>query len=271
LIEEQAAMLILYHHNISVCAQKVRIALEEKGLPFEARHVDLMKGEHVAPEFLKINPRGLVPVLVHDGDAICESTVILEYLEDAFPLHPLRPVTPKGRAQMRLWEKWPDDGLHVACGTLSFACIFGQQVRSNHDRAALEERLAKLPDKARAARQRQLLEHGFAAPFVRDAILLHDKVLAEMERDLAGRAWLAGSDYTLADVAMTPYVVRLDRLGLAAMWERRPQVGRWYERIKARPSFDAAIARYKGDAYDDRASSQGVDVWPQVSSILKAA
>ena len=65
-------MLILYHHNISVCAQKVRIALVEKDLPWEGVHVDLMQGEHLNPEFLKINPRGLVPVLVHDGDPIYE-------------------------------------------------------------------------------------------------------------------------------------------------------------------------------------------------------
>jgi glutathione S-transferase len=67
-------MLILYHHNISVCAQKVRVALAEKDLPWEGVHVDLMLGEHLKPEFLKINPRGLVPVLVHDGDPIYEST-----------------------------------------------------------------------------------------------------------------------------------------------------------------------------------------------------
>ena len=57
-------MLILYHHNISVCAQKVRIALAEKDLSWQGVHIDLMQGEHLKPEFLKINPRGLVPVLV---------------------------------------------------------------------------------------------------------------------------------------------------------------------------------------------------------------
>ena len=178
-------MLILYHHNISVCAQKVRIALAEKELPWQGVHIDLMQGEHLKPEFLKINPRGLVPVLVHDDDPIHESTIILEYLEDAFPEAPLRPA--KARARMRVWEKWPDDGLHVACGTLSYACIFAEQVRSNHDRAELEQRLSKLPDKARAAKQRMLFELGFGAPFVRDAVLLHDKVLAEMEENLPVR------------------------------------------------------------------------------------
>ena len=261
-------MLILYHHNISVCAQKVRIALAEKDLSWQGVHIDLMQGEHLKPEFLKINPRGLVPVLVHDGDPIYESTIILEYLEDAFPQTPLRP---KARARMRIWEKWPDDGLHVACGTLSYACTFAEQVRSNHDRAELEERLAKLPDKARAARQRTLLELGFEAPFVKDAILLHDKVLAEMERQLAGQNWLGSADFSLGDVAMIPYVVRMDRLGLSKMWDHRPQIHGWYERVRSRPSFATAITAFKSDTYDDELATRGIDVWPKVEAVLSRA
>ena len=264
-------MLILYHHNISVCAQKVRIALAEKDLSWQGVHIDLMQGEHLKPEFLKINPRGLVPVLVHDGDPIYKSTIILEYLEDAFPQTPLRPIDPKARARMRIWEKWPDDGLHVACGTLSYACIFAEQVRSNHDRAELEERLAKLPDKARAARQRTLLELGFEAPFVKDAILLHDKVLAEMERQLAGQNWLGSADFSLGDVAMIPYVVRMDRLGLSKMWDHRPQIHGWYERVRSRPSFATAITAFKSDTYDDELATRGIDVWPKVEAVLSRA
>jgi glutathione S-transferase len=264
-------MLILYHHNISVCAQKVRIALAEKDLPWEGVHIDLMQGEHLKPEFLKVNPRGLVPVLVHDGDPIYESTIILEYLEDAFPEAPLRPTDPKARARMRIWEKWPDDGLHVACGTLSYACIFAEQVRSNHDRVELEKRLSKLPDKARAARQRMLLDVGFEAPFVKDAILLHDKVLTEMERQLADQDWLGSADFSLGDVALIPYVVRLDRLGLSKMWAHRPRVRSWYERVQGRPSFTTAITAYKSDAYNDELAARGIDVWPKVQSVLSSA
>ncbi|MEJ2122033.1 MAG: glutathione S-transferase N-terminal domain-containing protein [Alphaproteobacteria bacterium] len=60
-------MLELYHHNLSVCAQKVRLALAEKGLDWEDRHVDLMKSEHLTPEYLALNSKGVVPTLVHDG------------------------------------------------------------------------------------------------------------------------------------------------------------------------------------------------------------
>ncbi len=122
-------MITLYHHNISVCAQKVRIALDEKGLAYEGREVDLMKQEHLSPEFLKINPKGLVPVLVHAGVPISESTIILEYLEDAFPEKPLRPQSSLARARMRAWTRVPDDGIHVACGSITYASAFAPQLR----------------------------------------------------------------------------------------------------------------------------------------------
>ena len=108
-------MLELYHYDHSSAAQKIRIALAEKRLEWVSHHLDtsVAKREHFSPEYLKINPRGIVPTLVHDGLVIRESQVILEYLEDAFPQNPLLPVSPYDRAQMRLWTKLVDEGLHV--------------------------------------------------------------------------------------------------------------------------------------------------------------
>lgn len=263
-------MLTLYHHNISVCAQKVRIQLVEKDIPYELHHVDLMGREHLRPEFLKINPKGLVPVLVHDGAPIAESTVIMEYIEDVFPEPPLRPKAPLDRAHMRQWAKVPDDGIHVACASVTYASAFADQLRKNHTREEMEERLAKIPDRARAERQRQILERGFQAPFVRDAVLLHDKMLADMEKALAKAPWLAGKEFSLADIAIVPYVTRLDRLGLDGMWAGRPRVGDWFARVQARPSFDKAITAFRPDSYDDELRKRGIDVWPQVKALLAA-
>jgi glutathione S-transferase len=260
--------LELYHHNISVCAQKVRLVLSEKRLPWTGHHVDLMKGEHLRPEFLRINPRGLVPVLVDEGQPIIESTIIMEYLEDRFPERPLRPAAPAARAAMRLWTKVPDDGLHVACASITHSTAFLSQLRANHDREAFEKRLAKLPDQARAARQRQIFEHGVNAPIVRDAVLLHDTVLGDMESALGGQPWLGGADYSLADIALLPYVTRLDRLGLDGMWAGRPRVADWFRRAQARPSFAEAVTAFRTDAYDDELKKRGIDVWPQIRALL---
>src|SRR5277367_5678352 len=74
----------LYHNDMSVCAQKVRFTLAEKGLAYESRHLNLRAGDQKAPDYLKLNPNGYVPTLVHDDFVVCESTVICEYLDDAF-------------------------------------------------------------------------------------------------------------------------------------------------------------------------------------------
>jgi glutathione S-transferase len=176
-------MIELYHNNLSVCAQKVRIVLAEKNVPWTSHYVNLVRGEQLTPEFKKMNPRGLVPVLVHDGNTIVESSVICSYLDEVFPNPPLSPKNPVERATMRLWCKLPDDILHMACATVSFAISFGQQLKKQAG-AGLEERLMKMPDPARRERQRALIEKGIETPFFRDHIKVFEKTVAEMETQL---------------------------------------------------------------------------------------
>ena len=87
-------MLTLYHNDMSLCAQKVRVCLVEKGLAWEDKHLVLRAAEHQQPWYLKLNRRAVVPTLVHDGQVVPESNVILEYLEDVFPQPRLRPNDP---------------------------------------------------------------------------------------------------------------------------------------------------------------------------------
>src|ERR1043166_10260290 len=101
-------MIELYHDNLSVCAQKVRIVLAEKNLPWTNHHRNLAAAEHLTPEFKKMNPRGVVPVLVHDGNVIVESSVICSYLDEAFPNPPLMPKDPVEPPTMRRCGRLPD-------------------------------------------------------------------------------------------------------------------------------------------------------------------
>src|SRR5262245_6583097 len=113
-------MLALYHFDRSTAAQKVRLSLAEKGLAWESHYVDpsLSKRDQHDPDYLKLNPRGVVPTLSHDGMVVRESQVILEYLEDAFPTPPLRPASAHEQAQMRLWTKLVDESVHVDSRTI---------------------------------------------------------------------------------------------------------------------------------------------------------
>ena len=85
-------ILVLHHAWRSSASRRVRLCLEEKGLAYESHVVDLEKMEHHSPEYLKINPNGVIPALIHDGKSLYESGTLCEYLDDAFPEPPLRPV-----------------------------------------------------------------------------------------------------------------------------------------------------------------------------------
>ncbi len=260
-------MLELYHNDMSVCAQKVRLVVAEKGLSPILHSLNLRKGDQLAEDYLKLNPNGVVPTLIVDGRPIIESTLIAEYLDEAYPDPPLRPADLVDRAAMRRWASIPDQGLHAACGTVSSAVAFRHQYLALSPEE-LERNIAETPDPARRERKRQTIELGLDAPGAPAALRLYDGVLARMETQLAdGRAWLMGDQYTLADVAMTPYVVRLDHLMLSGMWAARPAVGAWLARINARPNF-AGIGDHLNDAYLALMSDKGSDAWPKVETIL---
>ena len=116
-------MLELYHNINSVCAQKVRIALEEKGQQAE-EHVLTLRGDQNEPAYLKLNPSGVVPTLVHDGTPVVESSLILYYLDEVFPEPSLMPNHPRQRHRVRMYNKLIDEYVHNSCMILTFATAF---------------------------------------------------------------------------------------------------------------------------------------------------
>jgi glutathione S-transferase len=240
-------MLELYHSNTSVCAIKARITLHEKGIDWVSRKIDLTKGDQHTPEYLKLNPNAVVPTLVHDGRVVIESTLIIEYLDDAFPEPALMPTDAYGRAQARHWMKKIDDYLHAACSTVSFAIAFRNGMLQM-PKEAIAARLAKIPDPAYRERQRLSIEFGLDAPHVAQAVRNYDKYIGEMEKTLSERPYLAGDRYSLADVAPTSYINRAEMLAMDELWVgRRPHVQDWFARMRARPSFEPAITAHLSD------------------------
>lgn len=245
-----AATLKLYHSSTSVCAIKARTTLEEKELAWESELLDLQRGDQHQPEYLRLNPNAVVPTLVHDGRVLIESTLIIEYLDEAFPDLPLMPRDAYRRAQARLWMKKIDDYLHAATSTVTFAAAFRRHFLKLAP-GELQARLARIPDPAYRERQRLSIELGLQAPHVAPALRHFDRYFGEMEEALADGPYLVGQAYTLADAAATPYVNRAELLCMEALWQQRPRLRDWLERIRARPSFGRAISRWFTDA--DRA------------------
>ena len=241
-------MLILYDGTTSVCAIKVRLALAEKGLEFESRNIDLRKGEQFANSYLKLNPNAVVPTLVDNDEVILESSIIMQYLEDLAPEKPLLPKTPLNRAKMRLWLKRVDDSIHPSAGILTHATAFRPSFLEKSPEEQ-NEYLKKIPDQARRARQEAVYRDGLGATIVVNAIRTFDKFIQDMESDLKTNDFIAGPHYSLADIAVTPYINRLKALKLLDVWmDVAPRVINWFENIRQRPSFQAAIVAYLTDA-----------------------
>src|SRR5215468_1994644 len=237
------SMLALYHNDMSLCAQKVRVCLAEKGLDWESRHLVLRAGEHQQPWYLKLNRRAVVPTLI-DGDRVVpESNVILEYLEEACANPPLAPSDPYGRARMRLWTKQLDEDIHDASAAiLSFGIAFRHQYLERGELGA--KMLEQIPNMFKRERRRDVIEKGPGSQHFVIAVQRMVQLLDEMEESLTKHAWLVGDAYTLADVAFTPYLARLEHLDILDMIGERSHVAGWYRRCKARPSFNDGIGKW---------------------------
>lgn len=262
-------MLYLYHGTTSVCAIKARLTLAEKGLPWDGELLDLQRGDQHRPEYARLNPNHVVPTLAHDGRVVIESTLIIEYLDEAFPQRALMPADPYGRSQARLWMKKVDD-LHPACSTVTFAIAF-RKVLQKKTPEELAARFAAMPDPAYRERQRLSLLHGVAAPHVPPALDAYDRFLGQMEETLTRAPYLAGETYSLADIAATPYLNRADQLGMDRLWVgRRPHVEDWLARMRARPSFDTAITRWLTEADRARFDIPREQTWGEIEKAMTA-
>jgi len=156
-------MLKVYSYFNSICTQKVFITLAEKGLAYETQNVDLFKNEQFKPEYLKINPKGVVPALDHDGRVVIESSLICEYLDDTFPKPPLIPADPFLRARMRLWSKAVDETLFEATRELSFSAMFRERMR-NMTEEQREGRYRNVGDPIKRARLISTYGEGVESP-----------------------------------------------------------------------------------------------------------
>jgi glutathione S-transferase len=262
-------MLALYHNDMSSCAQKVRLCLAEKGLDWESRHLDLRGGEHQQDWYVKLNRRAVVPTLIHDDVPVQESNVINEYLDEQFPNPPLMPKDPLGRVKVRLWTKQLDEDIHDACiAILSFGLAFRYQYieRGEAGKALLEQ----IPNIVKRERRRDVIEKGLESMHFRVAVARMEQLLTEMQEALSQHQWLASDNYTIADAAFTPYIVRLEHLNILQMINNRPKVVDWYARIKARPSYQDAIVKWENPKYLTLMNSGGDKCWPRVQEIIRS-
>lgn len=236
----------------SHCSQKVRLALAEKGVGYLNRFVDIeMRLQNFEPEYLRLNPRGVVPTLLHGDHVVTDSAKIIRYIDETFDGPSL---SPEGETEHKHMLEWIDLQDRLRIRELTFGSMKGA--------AGFALRKISMP-----LRKRKLLRLRRENPDLADAYdsKLEDlrqwrtsianeqeiaeargemaAALARVEARLSESPYLAGERYSLADLAWTCIFARLRMLGLAdSFWgpERSPQVDKYYARLRERPSFQEA-------------------------------
>jgi glutathione S-transferase len=241
-------MLELYNFPPSTCSLKVRICLAEKNLEWVDHRMDSRAGDHVKPEYLKLNPNGVVPTLIHDGNVIIDSSVIAEYLDEVFPEISLTPADPVARAHMRKGLRYFEEVPTPAVRYPSFQKVLIRSFQKLSPEA-FEEAANSHP--LRKHMYLRMGQDGFDEQEMDKAIEDIANTVERMEKalDSAG-PWLMGGQYTLADICVVPSIDRMEDLGFEYLWEdANPKVTAWFAAMKARPAFTKAY--YKGARFSD--------------------
>lgn len=247
---------------------QVRLALAEKGVDFVSREVDLIGGGQHDPAYVKLNPNHVVPTLVHDGVPCIESTLINEYVDEAFDGPALRPADARGRHRVRLWAKYLDEAIHPAAPIVTF--VMGpRQLPLQQPAEVRDANVAAIPDPRERAERRSVIEHGIHAPEFLGAFGRMLDLLDRIEATVAEHPWLSGDAFGLADAAAFPYVLRLEHLAMAPLLaaDRRPGVAGWYARVMARPSYETAVAAWVPEFVVQVMRANGDALWPEIEAL----
>lgn len=227
-------MIELYNAPTSTCSQKVRMALLEKGQSWTDRIIFFAKGDNLSDWYLRLNPNGVVPTLVHNGSVVTDSSVINEYLDDVFPDCPLRPRNPVELAHMRTWRQYIDEVPTTAIRYPSFN-HFLVPIWSGMSDEGFRRYADRLP--LRKHFYLKMGRDGFPKEEIDAALEQLRQTVERMDRALGQSEWLANDMFTLADISIMPSIVRMEDLGLSYLWADLPNVIHWYARLQRRPAF----------------------------------
>ena len=261
--------LVVYHHGESVCCQKVLMAVHEKGAAHDIVPVSLEKGEQLSEWFRAINPRAILPAVQHGGRTLIESTVICEYVDEAFVGPALKPDDAYGRAQMRLWTKQVDEGIHSPhVAALSFTVT----IRFIHVEHAggwpqLERRVLALPNSPLRQAKLDVLRNDFEAEHFVKSVRFFKGLMVDIDHSLARHRWLAGDRLTLADIGLMPYMLRLSDLQMEFLWAPYPRIATWLAALQSRPAYATAVAAHRDSFWLQKFAETGANAKVDIERI----
>ena len=230
--------IILYDYEASPCARRVKICLMEKGIPYKTQTIDLSKMEQKNPDYLRINPNGLVPAINHNGRVIFESSVIIAYLEDNFPKVKLTPKTSEGVIAAKQWESY-ELAMANTYRPLMYASTMGPLQHIACTRDEFLSISAKATDNpAHLAWQGKVWDLKVLNETQKQQ---HRKTLVQfidlVERSLENKKYLVDNAFTLADISVYPRITMLPLVGVDINHYAYPNVCAWIERVGKRRSI----------------------------------
>jgi GSH-dependent disulfide-bond oxidoreductase len=232
-------MLTLYHWEPNANSGKPMLALAEKGVEYQSHYLDLLNFDQHKPEYLKINPDGTIPAMVHDEKVLTESTPMMEYVDDTFDGPLLRPTDPKDRWRMRWWMRFFDAYFAPSLSMIGWSIFVGPAVR-HRDRAQLEAAIDRIPLEARRVAWRKAMFNEFSESELTESRRRVAFATVALEQHLATHPWVAGNTFSLADINgfNLGYALPLSQPERCND-EKTPHIMEWLRKIYERPATQA--------------------------------
>ena len=234
-------MLEVYHWEPNGASGRILIVLAEKRLEFTAHYVDVLALAQYRPPLRELCGTGEIPILILDGAAYTGETQVAELLEETFAPSPLMPADPLGRWQVRVWQKYVDDGLAASVSDLAWNAYAPRaDGAAAADLRAAVERLAQPQQRAEWT---AALEGGSDERLAQSRARVA-AAIAKIESTLTGAPWLAGASFTLADAAVFPYLRYLPALVPELLSAASaPRTTAWLSAVGERPAVREALGR----------------------------
>jgi len=239
-------MLEVYTWEPNANSGKPLLCLQEKQVAFTHHYIDMGVREHFGPAFLKINPDGTIPAVVHDGFVMTESTPIMEYIDDAFEGPSLRPADPYWRWRMRQVMRYMDNIVAPSLAMLASNRLAAPRFQGE-DPEQLKRELDKIPLPERRAAWEKLMFNKTPQADLDESVRRVSVAIGFFETLLGETPWLAGPDYSLADIDVmaTFHSMPAGHPGEVNA-EATPHLWDWLRRCHARPGLQAAFRMGKG-------------------------
>ena len=236
------ADVTLYHWEPNANSGKPMLALEEKGVAWDSRYINMLKFDQHQPEYLAINPQGTIPAMTHGERVLTESTAIMEYVNDAFPGPDLMPADPQDCWRVRWWMKFMDQWLGPSFSMLGWSMFVGPKVR-DLPREELDAAIERIPLPERRRAWRKAINGDFTTEELAESgrrVALGIKLL---EEELGRREYVASDHYSLADINIfnSTYSLPVSQPDLASR-EKTPHIMAWLKRVYERPAVQRTWA-----------------------------